>query len=102
MVTDLNTVGEKNHRFKLGMERLEERETCRIRENNVSKWFTFKKLMKQRKRSAIEHNMNTFGEQWLGIHGHELPKYHNKDKEWWKKEKDYNLSPRYASQAQML
>ena len=37
MVTDLNTVGEKNNRFKLGMERLEERETCRIRENNVSK-----------------------------------------------------------------
>ena len=50
----------------------------------------------------IDHNMETFGEQRLGIHGHELPKYMNKDKEWWKWEKGYNLSPRYESHAQMM
>jgi len=41
--------------------------------------------------------METFGEQRLGIHGQELPKFSDTDKMWWTKDKRYVVNPKNKS-----
>ena len=63
---------------------------------------TKRKLEKQNKKTMVLHNMRVFGNQRLGIHGHELPKFSETGHKFWTFDKDYNRTPTYASQSQML
>ena len=59
----------------IGMDRLNFREECLIREgykepdNRLTAW----KIAEKRRKEDIEYNMNTFGKQSLGVHGQDLP-----------------------------
>jgi hypothetical protein len=42
-------------------------------------------LVQNRRKSMVEENTIKFGEQTIGIHGQELPRYlHSNEEVWWK------------------
>ena len=68
--------------------RINAREDCNLRKLAVlppSKT-TLRDIKEKRRGEMIMENVNKFGEQTIGIHGQELPKYSYSDnsKEWWK------------------
>ena len=48
---------------------------------------TYKQISDARRKEELQHNMNTFGNVAIGIHGKELPKFseHDDVKKYWEK-----------------
>lgn len=82
-------------------QRLIEREECILRMNDgCQSTKTRSGLVQQRRQQQYNEGTSKFGEQFLGIHRQELPKYLDSEesKKWWKHQKGHTSSPRYQSQ----
>lgn len=60
-----------------------------------------RRMLKERRvKEMVEENTVKFGDQVLGVHGAELPKFsgHPTDQFYWTMQKSFNKSPRCQSQ----
>lgn len=54
-------------------------------------------IKEKRREELLEHNMKVFGNVAIGIHGRELPKYHQSMAEWWTNKGGFNSKPNQNS-----
>jgi hypothetical protein len=54
-------------------------------------------IIQKRREELLEHNMKVFGNVAIGIHGKELPKYHQSMAEWWTNKDGFNSKPNQNS-----
>ena len=103
MLTELKKM-EKNFATHVdGQARIENREACILRLtfkglDTVSKNMRF--IKEKRTQELIDDMTMKFGDQVLGVHGQELPKFadNEKDQYYWKMQRGYNASPEIQSQ----
>lgn len=71
-----------------GQARIIAREDCNLRKLSIQapSIKTIAEIREKRRADMIMENVSKFGEQTIGIHGQELPKYSELEdsKEWWK------------------
>ena len=53
------------------------------------------------KKENLEHYSKTFGNITIGVHGKELPKFSEHDKEWWRQSRGYEEFPAYINTKQL-
>jgi hypothetical protein len=58
---------------------------------------TLVRLQETRRKDNFDDNMKKFSSRALGVHGIELPKFSDNNKEYWKADKSYNPNPRQTS-----
>ena len=84
-----------------GQARIIAREDCNLRKlsTQAPSRTTMAEIKEKRRADMIMENVNKFGEQTIGIHGQELPKYsQNEDsKEWWKYANSLKEPPKVQS-----
>ena len=87
----------------MGADRLQEREDCVLRLGHKDyERKTKVGIAEQRKQEMIDYNIKTFGAQAIGVHGKELPKFHQSAvQQWWKLHPGYNLSPTNVSRLRL-
>jgi hypothetical protein len=49
------------------------------------------------KKDNLDHYSKTFGNIAIGVHGKELPKFNEFQRDWWTNSKGYNDMPNYQS-----
>ena len=62
---------------------------------------TFKIVKDNFRKEMNENNIEKFGRQTIGVHGQELPKYAQEDKEYWRRSTGFTESPNFRSFKQM-
>lgn len=87
----------KQGKVEIGIDRLLKREECVFRLGNQDDRKTKEILVQNRKKEMLENNMKKFGNVAIGIHGKELPKYHQSMAEWWKNKRGFNDNPKETS-----
>lgn len=97
--------GSKFETHRDGQGRVEERENCIARityKGDVTSW-NKAALKAKRTREMIDDMTQKFGDQVLGVHGAELPKFagHPEDQYYWKYQKSYNPKPKCQSLNQL-
>ena len=56
----------------------------------------------RRRQEMVDYNMKTFGKVSIGVHGKELPKFHQSaTQQWWRLHPTYAESPAHTSQLRM-
>ena len=65
---------------------------------------TYSKIKEQKRKETNEYNIKKFSNQVLGVHGHEIPKFaeSEKNKEFWKLKEGYCENPKFKSQCEYL
>lgn len=63
---------------------------------------THKKLKEKKRSENNAYNISQFAHSVKGIHGHELPKFANSEKPFWKMNDAYKENPKYNSQIEYL
>ena len=94
-----------NIKHKSDLDRLNERENEIFAKIYTDKeGLTYSKIKDQKRKETNEYNIKTFSHQALGVHGHELPKYSEseKNKEFWKLKEGYCENPKFKSQCEYL
>ena len=86
-----------------GQARIENRENCIVRltfKGLDTVTFNRRALKDRRVKEMIEDMTRKFGDQVLGVHGQELPKFegNEKDQFYWTNYKGYNSNPKIQSQ----
>jgi len=96
---DLSKFGDNNRPDAIG--RLQLREDGVNRLNHiVENGLTYKQIDEKRRKEAMEHNMRTFANTIIGVHGQEIPKFADDPnlKEYWKNRTGfYNPNPMQKS-----
>ena len=82
-----------------GQERIENRENCILRltfKGLETESKNLRSIKEKRVREMIDDMTNKFGDQVLGVHGQELPKFaeNEKDQYYWRNYNDYNENPK--------
>lgn len=78
--------------------KIEEKENCNFRLNHQSqKRYTRTKMVKERKARENSYNDKNFKMKLTGIHGADLPSFHQTNKEWWKVREGYKQNPKNTS-----
>ena len=74
-----------------------------MKHRGLSRTKTQTQIQSSRRQQDTLDRMKKFGEQCVGIHGQELPKYSEfaESKLYWKAHTNYNASPEYTSQIKM-
>lgn len=95
--SDLKRLEAKQGNTEIGIDRLLKKEDCIFRLGDVDNRKTKDILVENRKREMLENNMRVFGNVSIGIHGKELPKFHQSMAEWWKTREGFNEKPHETS-----
>lgn len=61
---------------------------------------TFKDKLELFRKQNLDEFSQKFGKQTIGVHGRELPKFFENNKEYWKSRPGYNESPAYKTSKQ--
>ncbi len=86
MIVDLKSLEAGFENVTTAEQRLNAREMCHLRmQQKESPTKTRTEIKQKRRLEMIEENTGKFGDQVVGIHGQELPKYMESDssKTWW-------------------
>lgn len=107
MLRELNKYESVVGTLKDAKGRLEEREGCFLRKTYKPEGVTGRTrahIDRDRKEQVIDNLTKKYGTVTIGIHGQELPKYSEseREKQWWKNNKGYTESPHFGQSRMML
>ena len=69
---------------------------------NEKEGLTYSKIKEKQRKLINEYNTKHFSNETLGVHGQELPKFSENNKEFWKLNDGYCENPHYKSQCEYL
>jgi hypothetical protein len=96
-LTEFKHMEKKQGNTEIGIDRLIKKEECVFRMGHGDNRKTKHLIEEIRKKEMLENNMKVFGNDTIGIHGKELPKYQHTMKEWWMNKRGFNSSPNETS-----